>query len=212
MVRVVLVFNLFSVYISFRIYFLNCSRSLYIRRRDLVCIQSYDLVYMAMTSWSIVFIYSFAVLLFSRHLFGSPHEDEALGPDSCPATEFYSESCNGDNGYSSTQSTDESAEMASRGSSDLADNSDAGSLFGFIHRGLSGVRRGLSTAVGKAYKTAKDTGDKMYSKIKNATLEFIEGVRQVLREEFVYYYWVETALSTVADTAMAPGKFLVGID
>ena len=165
-----------------------------------------QLVHMAMTSWSIVFIYSFSVLLFSRHLFGSLHEDKALGTDSCPATEFYS---NSDNGYSSTQSTDESTEMASRGISDLADNSDDGSLFGFIHMGLSGVGRGLSTAVGKAYETAKDTGHEMYSKIMNTTWELMEGVRQVLREEFVYYYWVETALSTVADTAMAPGKLSV---
>ena len=148
----------------------------------------------AMEFRNLFFTYSFAVLLFSKYLLGS-YEEKGTGSDFCPSIEFYSNSCN------ALQSTEEATEIPSHGSSDSVVNSYDGGLF---HNGLSGLHQSLSWALGKAYKIAKRAGDKLYVKIKNSTMEFIEGMRQLLHEEFIYYFQTQSILSGI----MAPGKLL----
>ena len=53
-----------------------------------------------------------------------------------------------------------------------------------------------SNMFNNVFESVKDTGGKIYNKIKNNTLEFIEGVRQVLKEELRSYYLVDSAVST----------------
>ncbi len=161
-------------------------------------------------------VYGLASLLFCPTI--APQE-EGLGRinegDSCQAG---SSSVDCSFGGRSTDSLDDS-----KGSDNRAENDDTkrgkrrgknyvlhdtggANIFKSLSNGWSDVKRGLSTAVGKVYESAKDTGDKIYTTIRDSTIELIEAVRKVLREEFSYYYLMETALSSARDTALAPGK------
>jgi len=104
--------------------------------------------------------------------------------------------------YSRDRATSDQVDPAKKNTDVVKRNS----LFSFVGSTLSGVSNGLSTAVNKIYKSAKDTGDKIYNKIKNTTLELMEAVRRVLQEEFESYYIIESAVSTILNTAIAPGK------
>ena len=67
------------------------------------------------------------------------------------------------------------------------------------------VGNSLTSVVSNVYESAKDTGDKIYNTIRNTTLELMEGVRQVLKEEFRYYYLVDSAI-TFLSTDVATGE------
>ena len=75
--------------------------------------------------------------------------------------------------------------------------SDGGNYIELIYGGFSGAFQTM-------LKTAKHTGEKLYSTLQNTTGDYIEGVRQVLREEF--YDLIINGFSNVIGTATAPGK------
>jgi len=118
--------------------------------------------------------------------------------NACPIQNEGSRSCSKD-------LAEDSANLVVSPRTDVIETESVG-IYRWVGSALSEVGNGLSTTVNNVWESAKDTGDKIYSKMKKTTLEIIEGVRQVLREEFGSYYVVESAVSTVLNTAMAPGK------
>ena len=145
---------------------------------------------LAMGSRNIVFTCTVFLLLLSRIILSSTHQKKSIGPeqeDACPATKS--------NAECSIKTPTQPAKTSS--SSEIAVKNDGGNLFELIYGSFSG-------AIQTVFKTAKHTGEKLYSTLQNTTGDYIEGVRQVLREEF--YDLIINGFSNVVGTAIAPGK------